>query len=100
MPALYTKISQANHDYLAVMAQASGLSMSAVINALTDEARRRGWAIDPAPGITIRDRLRVLLPNDPNSYYRERELVPTGMLGGGVQRTGQQFARLLDIDVD
>jgi type III restriction enzyme len=33
------------------------------------------------PGITIRDRLRVLLPNDPNSYYRERELVPTGMLG-------------------
>jgi type III restriction enzyme len=25
--------------------------------------------------------LRVLLPNDPNSYYRERELVPTDMLG-------------------
>jgi hypothetical protein len=23
----------------------------------------------------------VLLPNDPNSYYRERELVPTDMLG-------------------
>jgi type III restriction enzyme len=33
------------------------------------------------PGITIKDRLRVLLPNDPNSYYRERELVPTDMLG-------------------
>jgi type III restriction enzyme len=32
------------------------------------------------PGITIKDRLRVLLPNDPNSYYRERELVPTDML--------------------
>ena len=29
------------------------------------------------PGITIKDRLRVLLPNDPNSYYRERELVPS-----------------------
>src|SRR5438477_3323693 len=24
-----------------------------------------------APGITIRDRLRVLLPSDPNNYYRE-----------------------------
>jgi type III restriction enzyme len=27
------------------------------------------------PGLTIRDRLRVLLPNDPNNYYRERDLV-------------------------
>lgn len=33
-----------------------------------------------APGITIRDRLRVLLPNDPDSYYRSRELVPQDML--------------------
>ena len=33
------------------------------------------------PGITIKDRLQVLLPNDPNSYYRERELVPPDMLG-------------------
>jgi type III restriction enzyme len=28
------------------------------------------------PGITIRDRLRVLLPNDPNNYYRERDVLP------------------------
>jgi type III restriction enzyme len=28
------------------------------------------------PGITIRDRLRVLLPNDPNDYYRERDILP------------------------
>jgi type III restriction enzyme len=28
------------------------------------------------PGITIRDRLRVLLPNDPQNYYRERDVVP------------------------
>ncbi len=28
------------------------------------------------PGITIRDRLRVLLPNDPQNYYRERDIVP------------------------
>ena len=28
------------------------------------------------PGITIRDRLRVLLPNDPGNYYRIRDVVP------------------------
>ena len=28
------------------------------------------------PGITIRDRLRVLLPEDSGNYYRERDLVP------------------------
>ena len=33
-----------------------------------------------APGITIRDRLRVLQPNDPDSYYSSRELVPADML--------------------
>jgi type III restriction enzyme len=39
----------------------------------------RGFLI-VAPGITIRDRLRVLLPNDPDSYYAKRELVPADML--------------------
>ena len=29
-----------------------------------------------APGITIRDRLRVLLPSDPNNYYKELDIVP------------------------
>ena len=33
------------------------------------------------PGITIRDRLRVLLPNDPESYYKSREIIPRDMLG-------------------
>jgi type III restriction enzyme len=33
-----------------------------------------------APGITIKDRLRVLQPNDPDSYYSSRELVPGDML--------------------
>jgi type III restriction enzyme len=28
------------------------------------------------PGITIRDRLRVLDPADPHNYYRERDVVP------------------------
>lgn len=33
-----------------------------------------------APGITIKDRLRVLQPNDPESYYSERKMVPEDML--------------------
>jgi type III restriction enzyme len=39
----------------------------------------RGFLI-VAPGLTIKDRLRVLQPNDPDSYYRERELVPNDLL--------------------
>ncbi|MFF2199693.1 BPTD_3080 family restriction endonuclease [Streptomyces sp. NPDC058145] len=31
------------------------------------------------PGITIRDRLRVLLPEDDETYYRERDLVPADL---------------------
>ena len=34
-----------------------------------------------APGLTIKDRLRVLQPNDPDSYYKSREIVPEDMLG-------------------
>lgn len=34
-----------------------------------------------APGITIRDRLRVLLPSDPDNYYRQRDIVPAGLVG-------------------
>jgi len=33
-----------------------------------------------APGLTIKDRLRVLQPNDPNSYYKDRELLPGDMI--------------------
>ena len=33
-----------------------------------------------APGITIRDRLRVLLPSEPDNYYETREMVPPDML--------------------
>ena len=32
------------------------------------------------PGITIRDRLRVLLPNDPTNYYRERDVLSADLL--------------------
>ena len=40
----------------------------------------RGFLV-VTPGITIRDRLRVLQPNDPYAYYQSRELVPHDMLG-------------------
>lgn len=33
-----------------------------------------------SPGITIRDRLRVLLPNDPANYYRSRDVLPPDLL--------------------
>jgi type III restriction enzyme len=33
------------------------------------------------PGITIRDRLRVLLPADPENYYELRDLIPADLLG-------------------
>ena len=39
----------------------------------------RGFLV-VTPGLTIRDRLRVLQPHDPDSYYHERELVPSDML--------------------
>jgi type III restriction enzyme len=39
----------------------------------------RGFLV-VSPGITIRDRLRVLQPNDPDSYYRHREIVPPDMI--------------------
>ena len=35
----------------------------------------RGFLV-VSPGLTIKDRLRVLQPNDPDSYYASRELVP------------------------
>ena len=39
----------------------------------------RGFLV-VAPGLTIKDRLRVLQPNDPGSYYQNREIVPDDML--------------------
>jgi type III restriction enzyme len=39
----------------------------------------RGFLV-VAPGLTIKDRLQVLQPNDPNSYYSSRELVPSDLM--------------------
>jgi type III restriction enzyme len=52
------------------------------INAVRRPASKkftRGFLV-VTPGLTIRDRLRVLQPNDPDSYYASRELVPHDML--------------------
>ena len=53
------------------------------VNAVRHPGSRRftrGFLV-VTPGITIRDRLRVLQPNDPDSYYASRELAPQDMLG-------------------
>ena len=39
----------------------------------------RGFLI-VTPGLTIKDRLRVLQPSDPDSHYRDRELVSGDLL--------------------
>lgn len=39
----------------------------------------RGFLI-VTPGLTVRDRLRVLKPNDPDNYYKTRHLVPDDMM--------------------
>ncbi|MEN6371845.1 MAG: DEAD/DEAH box helicase family protein [Armatimonadota bacterium] len=44
----------------------------------TSKRFTRGFLV-VTPGITIKDRLRVLQPNDPDSYYQSRELVPNDM---------------------
>src|ERR1700738_42342 len=52
------------------------------INASRHEGSKnftRGFVLC-APGLTIKDRLRVLQPNDPDSYYASRQLVPGDML--------------------
>ena len=52
------------------------------INAIRHPNSRRftrGFLV-VTPGLTIKDRLRVLQPNDPDSYYASRELVPGEML--------------------
>ena len=52
------------------------------INAVRHPSSRRftrGFLV-VTPGITIRDRLQVLQPNDPYAYYASRELVPSDMV--------------------
>jgi len=57
------------------------------LNKLDDKHDRRfsDAFLIVTPGITIRDRLRVLLPTDPQNYYRERDIVDGELL----ERLGQ-----------
>ncbi|HJS87118.1 MAG TPA: DEAD/DEAH box helicase family protein, partial [Acetobacteraceae bacterium] len=84
--------AQANPDLLRLaMKMATGSGKTTVMAMLiawhtTNAVRHpnsrrfsRGFLV-VTPGITIKDRLRVLQPNDPDSYYRGRDLVPADML--------------------
>jgi type III restriction enzyme len=46
----------------------------------SQDARFSDTFLIVTPGITIRDRLRVLLPNDPENYYRQRDIVSADLL--------------------
>lgn len=46
----------------------------------TQDARFSDAFLIVTPGITIKDRLRVLMPNDPQNYYRQHDLVPVELL--------------------
>jgi len=52
------------------------------LNKLADQQNKRfsDAFLIVAPGIPVRDRLRVLLPSDPNNYYQEHDLVPADLL--------------------
>lgn len=49
-------------------------------NAGKQDARFSDTFLIVTPGITIRDRLRVLLPNDPQNYYRKMDIVPPDLI--------------------
>jgi type III restriction enzyme len=63
-----------------VMAMLIGWQTVNAVRSPTSTLFSRGFLVI-APGITIRDRLRVLLPDDPENYYRTRELLPPDMQG-------------------
>ena len=46
----------------------------------TQDGRFSDTFLIVTPGITIRDRLRVLLPSDTGNYYRQRDILPSHQL--------------------
>ena len=56
-----------------------------VLNKIADRGDKRfsDCFLFVMPGITIRDRLRVLLPSDPGNYYRAFDIVPADLRGDG-----------------
>jgi type III restriction enzyme len=53
-----------------------------VLNKLADQqnAKFTDSFLIVTPGITIKDRLRVLYPNDPQNYYQQRDIVPLSQM--------------------
>ena len=53
-----------------------------VLNKLADQqnAKFTDSFLIVTPGITIRDRLRVLYPNDPQNYYQQRDILPLSQM--------------------
>lgn len=45
----------------------------------SQDARFSDTFLIVTPGITIKDRLRVLLPNDPQNYYKQHDIVPSDL---------------------
>ncbi|MEO8218504.1 MAG: DEAD/DEAH box helicase family protein [Acidobacteriota bacterium] len=62
-----------------VMAMIIGWQTVNAVRRPNSRSFTRGFLI-VTPGITIKDRLRVLQPNDPDSYYASRQLLPSDML--------------------
>lgn len=62
-----------------VMAMLIAWHTASAVRASESSRFSKGFLI-VTPGITIRDRLRVLRPEDPDSYYASRELVPFDLL--------------------
>jgi type III restriction enzyme len=48
--------------------------------ASSQDARFSDTFLIVTPGITIKDRLRVLFPNDPQNYYKQHDIVPSDLL--------------------
>lgn len=46
----------------------------------SQDARFSDTFLIVTPGITIKDRLRVLLPNDPQNYYKQHDIIPADLL--------------------
>lgn len=46
----------------------------------SQDARFSDTFLIVTPGITIKDRLRVLLPNDPQNYYKQHDIVPSDLI--------------------
>ncbi|MBK6645381.1 MAG: DEAD/DEAH box helicase family protein [Anaerolineales bacterium] len=45
----------------------------------SQDARFSDTFLIVTPGITIKDRLRVLLPNDPQNYYKQHDIIPADL---------------------